>query len=194
MLEQTRKISILILTVFSVITLKAQKTFQVDRKYLDSVSFDTYKSYIVSKDFDIDFIGRQISGDNRFTLDTTQLILTEQAIRTQYYSASVRQLDSQWTQMESDKESYDWELAVKQRQEQRPKMLKTFQKQQDNDLDNYDRYLFGYFNNLGESIVLIRFDPHKIKYFTIADEQHVSNLPVMTYNLKTNILSLAGWE
>ena len=120
--------------------------------------------------------------------------MTEQAIRTQYYSASVRQLDSQWTQMESDKESYDWELAVKQRQEQRPKMLKTFQKQQDNDLDNYDRYLFGYFNNLGESIVLIRFDPHKIKYFTIADEQHVSNLPVMTYNLKTNILSLAGWE
>ena len=120
--------------------------------------------------------------------------MTEQAIRTQYYSASVRQLDSQWTQMESDKESYDWELAVKQHQEQRPKMLKTFQKQQDNDLDNYDRYLFGYFNNLGESIVLIRFDPHKIKYFTIADEQHVSNLPVMTYNLKTNILSLAGWE
>ncbi len=49
MLEQTRKISILILTVFSVITLKAQKTFQVDRKYLDSVSLTITKVMLFQK-------------------------------------------------------------------------------------------------------------------------------------------------
>lgn len=194
MLSLSFKISILILAGFTLTNLKAQNTFQVDKKYLDSVSFNDYKSFIVSKNFDINFIGRRISIDKRFTPDTFQLRETEQAIKKQYYDARVRQLDSQWAQMELYKESYDWNLAVKQHKKQRQKSMKAFQKQQKNDLDKYDRFLFGYLTDLGESIVLIRFDPHKIKYFTIAGEQHLSNLPIMTYNLKTKILSLSGWE
>jgi hypothetical protein len=194
MLRQTIKISLAILFSFGLTILKAQRTFQIDKSYLDSMSFTGYKSFIVSKKFDINFIGRKIPVDERFNLDTVQIKLTETAIETQYVNANVRQLDSQWAQMKSYKEAYDWDLAVKQHKEQRPKMLKAFKKVQQNDLHKYDRYLFGYLNDLGENIVLIRFDPHKIKYFTIAGEQHVSNLPIMTYNLKTKILSLAGWE
>lgn len=194
MLRQTIKISLAILFSFGLIILQAQRTFQIDKSYLDSMSFTGYKSFIVLKYFDINFIGRKIPIEVRFNLDTVQIKLTETAIKTQYVNANVRQLDSQWAQMKSNKEAYDWDLAVKQHKEQRPKMLKAFKKVQQNDLDKYDRYLFGYLNDLGENIVLIRFDPHKIKYFTIADEQHISNLPIMTYNLKTKILSLAGWE
>lgn len=188
------KISIFIWATLSLTALNAQNTFQIDKSYLDSTSFGKYKTFIVSENFDINFIGRQIPAHRRFTLDTAQLNLTEQAIKTEYYNASVRQLDRQWAQMETYKESYDWDLAMKQHKKQRPKMLKAFKKEQKSDLGNYDRYLFGYSNDLNEQIVLIRFDPHKIKYFTIADEQHISNLPIMTYNLNTKILSLSGWE
>ena len=188
------KISIFIWATISLTALNAQNTFQIDKSYLDSTSFGKYKTFIVSENFDIDFIGKQIPAHRRFTLDTAQLNLTEQAIKTEYYNASVRQLDRQWAQMETYKESYAWDLAMKQHKKQRLKMLKAFKKAQKSDLGNYDRYLFGYSNDLNEQIVLIRFDPHKIKYFIIADEQHISNLPIMTYNLNTKILSLSGWE
>jgi len=190
----TLKIAMFIWAILSLIALNAQNTFQIDKSYLDSTSFDKYKTFIVSENFDIDFIGRQIPAHRRFTIDAAQLNLIEQAIKTEYYTARVKQIDSQWAQMETYKESYDWDLAMKQRTKQRPKMLKAFKKEQKSDLGNYDRYLFGYSNELNEQIVLIRFDPHKIKYFTIADEQHISNLPIMTYNLNTKILSLSGWE
>jgi hypothetical protein len=178
------------LTLYS----QAQKTFSIDKNHLDSLAFGKYKSYIVSNSFDINFIGRQIPIDKRFTPDTSQIGLTEKAIRTQYYNARVRQLDSQWQQMKEYKDSYDWKLAVKQHKRSRPKMLANFKKQQQKDLDNYDRYFYGYINDIGEQIILIQFDPHVITYFTIADEQHINNLPLMVYNTKTKILSLSGWD
>ena len=194
MFTPTFKISIFIWATLSLTALPAQNTFQIDKSYLDSSSFDKYKTFIVSENFDIDFIGRQIPDHRRFTIDAAQLNLIEQAIKTEYYNARVRQLDRQWAQIESHQESYDWGLAMKQHKKQRLKTLKAFKKEQKSDLGNYDRYLFGYLNDLNEQVVLIRFDPHKIKYFTIADEQHISNLPIMTYNLKTKVLSLSGWE
>lgn len=194
MFTPTFKISIFIWATLSLTALHAQNTFQIDKSYLDSTSFDKYKTFIVSENFEIDFIGRQIPAHRRFTVDVAQLNLIEQAIKTEYYNARVRQLDRQWAQMESYKEAYDWDLAMKQHRKQRPKTLKAFKKEQKSDLGNYDRYLFGYSNDLNEQVVLIRFDPHKIKYFTIADEQHIRNFPIMTYNLETKVLSLSGWE
>ena len=115
--------------ILSLIALNAQNTFQIDKSYLDSTSFDKYKTFIVSENFDIDFIGRQIPAHRRFTIDAAQLNLIEQAIKTEYYTARVKQIDSQWAQMETYKESYDWDLAMKQRTKQRPKMLKVFKKE-----------------------------------------------------------------
>ena len=173
---------------------KAQRTFSIDKSFLDSISFAKYKTFIVSKYFDINFIGRPIATEKRFTVDISQITLTENAIKTQYYEAHIRQLDSSWQQMKKHKEYYDWDLAVKQNKESRPKLEAVFRKQQQHDLDNYDRYLFGYVNGVGQQIVLIRFDPHITKYFTSGGETHISNLAIMIFNVQTGILNLAGWD
>ncbi|HYH16001.1 MAG TPA: hypothetical protein VD794_12305 [Flavisolibacter sp.] len=172
----------------------AQKTFYIEKAYLDSFDFGRYKSYVVSKNNELNFIGRKVPLEMRFTPDTAQIAAAEHAIKTQYYKARVQQLDSQWMQMERFRDAYDWEVAVKQREESRPKMLAAFKKQQQKELEKYDRYYYGYVNEDGEPIVLIQFDPHKIKYFTIAGERHISNLPTLVYNTKTQKLSLSGWE
>ena len=37
------------------------------------------------------------------------------------------------------------------------------------------------------------FDPHKIKYFNMGNERHISNLSPLVYNFETKELYLAGW-
>ncbi|QNA44622.1 hypothetical protein [Lacibacter sediminis] len=193
-----KRIVIIQLIIFFLISLtlssKGQKTFSIDKVFLDSLNFIKYKTFLVSTDFEINFIGRQISPEKRFKVDLSQISLAENAIKTQYYDANIRQLDSSWQRIKEHKEFYDWDLAVKQNKESRPKLEGIIRKQQQQDLDNYDRYLFGYVNDKGQKIILIRFDPHVIKYFTAGGEGHISTLSPMVYNVQTGLLYLAGWE
>jgi hypothetical protein len=173
---------------------RAQKTFTIDKAFLDSINFGKYKTFLVSKNFDINFIGKGISKEKRFKVDSSQLTLTEKAIKTQYYDANMRQFDSSLQWMKKHKEFYDWDLVVKENKESKRKLEPVYQKQQQQGFDNYDRYLFGFINDSGQKIILIRFDPHTIKYFIAGGEGHISNLPPMVYNIQTRLLTLAGWE
>lgn len=190
MLGSTLKILILFAIMFCFSSLNAQRTFFVDKDKLDSLDYGKYKIFIIDTSFALKSIGRQIVFSKAFRPDTTQITKAEKALRSQYYAASVKRLDEQWQEMRKDKDSYDWKLAVKQHKKSRPKLLASFKRIQKQELDNYDRYYYGYITESGERILLILFDPHEVKYFTVADESHVSNLPAMYYAVDSQELSL----
>ena len=172
----------------------AQKTFQIDTSFLSIIEFEKYKLFIVSKDFDIDFIGRQISYNDRFTPDKSDAIATDNAIQTQYANAALRQLDKQHDNISTYTDTAEWQKAYNRYQEQRPKIIKRQQNDQKSKIQTFDRYFWGYRNADNEKLILIRFDPHEIRHYTIAGETFVDVLTIMVYNVNKNILSYTGWS
>lgn len=172
----------------------AQKTFHIDTSFLDTIEFKKYKTYIVSKDFDINFIDRQIPYNDRFTPDKSEAIAADNAIQTQYASAALRQLDKQYNNIPSYADTAEWQKAYNIYQEKRPKIIQRQQKDQKNKIQMFDRYFWGYRNGDNEKLILIRFDPHKIRHYTIAGESFVDVLTIMVYNLNRNTLNYAGWS
>ena len=172
----------------------AQKTFHVDTSYLDTVIVRNYKTFIVSKDFDIDFIGRHIPSNDRFTPDKFEAIAADNAIQTQYANAALRQLDKQYNNISAYADTAEWQSAFNSYQKQRPKIIRRQQKDQRKKIQTFNRYLCGYRNADAEKLILIRFDPHKIKHYTIAGETFVDVLTIMVYNINRNILSYASWS
>ena len=172
----------------------AQKTFRVDTSFLDTIEFKKYKAFIVSKDFDINFIGRQISQYDRFTPDKSEVSAADNAIQTQYANAALRQLDKQFNNIPTYADTAEWERAHNIYQVRRPKIIQRQQKDQKNKIQTFDRYFWGYRNEDNEKLILIRFDPHKIRHYTIAGETFVDVDTIMVYNINRNILSYAGWS
>lgn len=185
-------LTFLTLLFFSVVCF-AQKTFQVDTAFLDTIVFKKYRAFIVSKDFDIDFIGRRISNNDRFTPDKSEVTAVDNAIQTQYANAALQQLDKQYNNISAYTDTAEWQRAYKTYQERRPKIIRQQQKDQKNKIQNFDRYFWGYRNANREKLILIRFDPHKIRHYTIAGETFVDVLTIMVYNISTDRLSFAGW-
>jgi hypothetical protein len=60
---------------------------------------------------------------------------------------------------------------------------------------NYDRYLFGYLNSDNEKLILMRFDPHKIKYYSLpgTGESNIDVLAIFVLNLDKKELSMSSW-
>ncbi len=170
----------------------SQKTFSVDRHFLDTLSFDNYKVFIVSKQADINFIGKNIPENKRFTPDTVEAKETNKAIQTDYASARERQLKKQ-IKADNFSDSADWRKAVQNYKEHKDKLFRTFETEQKKKIQNFDRYFWGYYNDDNQRLILIRFDPHKIKHYTIASESFIDTLTIMVYNLETKTLCLAGW-
>ena len=71
--------------------------------------------------------------------------------------------------------------------------MATSRKTVEKDIFKFDRYYFGFINDDGHHWIYILFDPHKIKYFNVGGERHISNLSPLVYNLETKELYLAGW-
>ena len=172
----------------------AQKTFHIDASLLDTIEFKKYKSFIVSKESDINFIGKQISSNARFTPDKSEAIATDKAIETQYANAALRQLDKQYSNIGDNADTVEWQKAYNRYQESRPKIIEQQQKDQKNKIQSFDRYFWGYRNTDNEKLILIRFDPHKIRHYEIAGESVVDVLVLLIYNVNRNILSYAGWS
>ena len=61
----------------------AQKTFEVDASFLDTLHFEKYYSFIVSKDFGINFIDKEISKSDRFSPEISEVKAADKAIQTQ---------------------------------------------------------------------------------------------------------------
>jgi len=182
----------LTLLLFSVVCF-AQKTFHIDTSFLDTLNFKKYRAFIVSKDLDIDFIGRRIANKDRFTPDKFEASAADNAIQTQYANAALQQLDKQYNTITAYTDTAEWQKAYKTYQEKRPKIIQQNQKDQKNKIQNFDRYFWGYRNANNEKLILIRFDPHKIRHYAIAGETFVDVLTIMVYNVRTDKLSYAGW-
>ena len=172
----------------------AQKTFRVETSFLDTIEFKKYKAFIVSKDFDINFIGRQISQYDRFTPEKSEASAADNAIQTQYANAALRQLDKQYNNIPTYADKAEWERAYNIYQARRLKIIQRQQKDQKNKIQTFDRYFWGFRNADNEKLILIRFDPHKIRHYTIAGETFVDVDTIMIYNINRNILSHAGWS
>lgn len=171
----------------------AQKTFHVAPAFLDTVDYKKYKAFIVSKDFDINFIGRQIPITDRFTPNISEAKAADNAIQTQYADAEMRQLDKQYNNASVYAATTEWKTALDTYKKRRPKILYQQRHDQKNKIQNFDRYFWGYRNADNEKLILIRFDPHKIRHYTIAGETFVDVLTIMVYNVDKKILSDAGW-
>lgn len=191
--SETMKIILTFLTLLISTVCFPQKTFHVDSSFLDTIEFKKYKAFIVSKDFDINFIGRRIPYTDRFTPDKSEATAADSAIQTQYASAALQQLDKQYNNISAYADTAEWQSAYKTYQERRPKIIQQQQKDQKNKIKTFDRYFWGYRNADNEKLILIRFDPHKIRNYTIAGESFVDVLTIMVYNIKTNKLSYASW-
>ena len=79
--------------------------------------------------------------------------------------------------------------------EPRKKANKNYKKDEKNKIHKFDRYLYGIKNSNNEHLVLIRFDPHKIEWYSIpgSGESHIDVLQLMVYNIDQNILRVSGW-
>ena len=187
------KILLTFLTLTIWTTCFAQKTFHVDTSYLSTVDYQKYKVFIVLKDFDINFIGRQIPMSDRFTPDISEAKAANNAIQTQYADVEIHQLDKQYKNASVYADTTEWKTALDTYKKRRPKIVYRLRQDQTNKIQNFDRYFWGYRNADNEKIILIRFDPHKIKHYSIAGETFVDVLTIMVYNIDKNILSDASW-
>lgn len=171
----------------------SQQTFHIDNSFIDTIEFKKYKTFIVSKDVDITFIGRSIPYSDRFTPDTSEARAADNAIQTQYAKAALQQLDKQYNNISAYADTVEWQSAYNTYQKRRPKIIQRLQKDQKNKIQTFDRYFWGYRNAVNEKLILIRFDPHKLKHYTISGETFVDVLTIMVYNVNTDKLSYAGW-
>ena len=170
-----------------------QKTFGLpDSAKVDTVRYRTYKIFFVHPNIDFKVSPTQIQ---LFQIDTSIDNEVEKAIIDQYVSANSKYLDLEEVENPYPHQSMDTtKLTNDDLKELRQKnILAASQKTVDKDISKYDRYYFGFINQHGDKWIYIMFDPHKIKYFEMGGERHISNLSPLVYNLATKELYLAGW-
>lgn len=189
------KIILTFLALAITTTSLAQKTFQVDTLFLDTLTYPKYKVFIASKDLDINFIGKKIPAVNRFTPEIAEAQAANNAIQTQYADAAIYQLDKQNNQASFYSDTSEQQAALKKYKERRPKIMHRLYQDQKNKIQNFDRYFWGYRNEDNERLILIRFDPHKIRHYIIpgSGETLIDVLTIMVYNIDRNVLSYGGW-
>ncbi len=173
-----------------------QRTFQIDKQQVDSLDYRRFKVFLALNTLEIDFIGRSVPADRRFTIDTIQAREAEQAIEQHYKDARMQQLDKQYNDRNRYSNQQAWQKSSQYYRQNKLKLEKAFLREQKKRLPRYDRYFWGYLNDRNERIVLIRFDPHRIKWYRTqgSGESHIKVLTVLVYNLDKKKLSLAGWS
>lgn len=171
----------------------AQKTFRIDPSFLDTIHYNKYKAFIVSEEVDINFIGKKISRSDRFTPTISEAKAADNAVQTQYADAAINQLDKQYRRGDFYGDTAGWAKAFQSYQQQRSKMMLREQRGQKKKVEKFNRYFWGYRNADNERLILIRFDPHKIRHVTMSGERHIVGLAIMVYNIDKNVLQYAGW-
>lgn len=161
-----------------------QRTFYINKNEVGSLVYQKFKVFLVSNNVEIDFVGRKISASKRFIIDTLQAKEVELAIEQQYKDACMRQLYRQYNDKKWYNDSSEWKKSVQYYKKHEAKFEKASLKDQQERLHKYDRYFWGYFNDYNEKIIRIRFDPHKIKWYTIpgTGESHINVLTILVYN------------
>ena len=190
-----RKSIFVILLLFANIT-NAQKTFDISKKDIDSITLKNYKIFAVAIYEKINFVGdKYFDDDKRFKLNKEQLKLADEEFNNQYVKATLSQYEKQLN--DTVKFPYSRkDLKRKANTKLLNQYEKIVQKDRKKKIKKYDRYYYGYLNSDNEKIVFLRCDPHKIKYFSIpgTGEKLLDILTIYVYNLDQNILSLTGWS
>lgn len=171
-----------------------QNAFRLpDSTKLDTVKYRYYKIFFVHPNIDY-----KVSPTPTllFKIDTNIYKEVEKAIIDQYVSANSKYLDLEEAEKPYPYQSMDTAKLTTDnlKKLRRKNILAASQKTVDKDILKYDRYYFGFINQHGNKWIYIMFDPHKIKYFNIGGERHISNLSPLVYNLATKKLYLAGWS
>lgn len=188
------RISVAIFLLFVMADCRAQKTFRLDSPYIAIVKTKPYKVVVVSKDDANHFTSKPIANSDRYTPSETEAIAVDNAIQWQWADAVLRQTDKQNGKMPAHADSTQWNKNVENYQRLRAGIIKQQQKDQRKKIQHFDRYLWGYLNADGEKLIIIKFDPHKIRHYSISGETFVDVLYLMVYNINRNILSVAGWS
>lgn len=184
--------------MFTVISFSCfgQKTFQINKNETDSIDLKDYKIFSVSESVAIDFIGRQIPKARRFKLTKDLSIAADNLFREQYVEASIDQYAKQLNGQDQFKNSVEIKRDKLLYQKTYKRIVRNAKKDQLKKIKKYDRYFFGYLNGQNEKLVLMRFDPHKIRYHLIpsAGESQIDVLTIYIVNLDKKKLSMAGWS
>ncbi len=165
----------------------------VDKSNVDSIEYERYKVFIVPTEEEINFIGRTIPDDLRFNLTTNQAKITNDAINNQYAEACINQYFIQQNTMRLFSNPHELQDAKDIYRRTKKKANKNYKKDEKNKIHKFDRYLYGIKNSNNEHLVLIRFDPHKIEWYSIpgSGESHIDVLQLMVYNIDQNILRVS---
>ena len=181
-----------IIFLFPLVTF-GQKTFRLpDSTKLDTIKYRNHKIFFVHANIDYKVSQTQTQ---LFNIDTTIYNEVEKAIIDQYVSANSKYLDLEEAENPYPHQSMDTTKLTTEdlKKLRRKNILAASQKTVDKDILRYDRYYFGFINQHGDKWIYIMFDPHKIEYFDMSGERHISNLSPLVYNLTTKELYLAGW-
>jgi hypothetical protein len=172
-----------------------QRTFEINKNETDSIELKDYKIFSVSETVDINFIGREIPKSLRFKLTKEESINADNLFREQYVKAHVDQYYKQFHDPEQFDNSKELEIAKSTYQQTHKRIENNAKRDQLKKIKTYDRYFFGYLNADNEKLVLMRFDPQKIKYFSIpgTGESHIDVLTIYILNLDKRVLSMAGF-
>lgn len=187
-----RHISIIIL-LFPLVAF-GQRTFPLPNSArLDTIKFRHYKVFFVHPNIDYKVSPTQTQ---LFNIDTSINKEVEKAIVEQYVSANSKYLDLEEAKKPYPHQSMDTTKLTTEdlKKLRRKNIIAASQKTVDKEILKYDRYYFGFINQKGDKWIYIMFDPHKIKYFNMGGERHISNLSPLVYNLATKELFLAGWS
>jgi hypothetical protein len=172
-----------------------QRTFEINKNETDSIELKDYKIFSVSETVDINFIGREIPKSLRFKLTKEESINADNLFREQYVKANVDQYYKQFHDPKQFDNSKELEIAKSTYQQTHKRIENNAKRDQLKKIKKYDRYFFGYLNADNEKLVLMRFDPQKIKYFSIhgTSESHIDVLTIYILNLDKRVLSMAGF-
>jgi hypothetical protein len=172
-----------------------QSTFLIDKSQTDSIQLKDYKIYSASENIDINFIGRQIPKSKRFKPTKNESITADNLFKEQYVKACVDQYYKQFHDPHLYDDSTEIEKAKGTYEKSYRRIESNAKRDSKKKIVNYDRYFFGFINSDNEKLILMRFDPHKIKYFSIpgTGESHIDVLTIYVLNLDKRDLSMRGW-
>jgi hypothetical protein len=188
-------IGLIILLTISHFSAIGQRTFTINKNETDSIELRSYKIFSASENLEINFVGQQASLSTRFRLTRDEAITADKQFCEQYVSANMRQY---YKQLNDPRQFYDSGALTQSKlyyKQSSRDFEKKVTKEQRKRIKNYDRYFYGYFNTDNEKLILMRFDPHKNRYYTIpgTGERHLDVLTIYVLNFDKNILSASGW-
>jgi hypothetical protein len=164
---------LLSLTIFN-LSSSAQKTFSINKNITDSISRKNYKIYMASANEVINFIGKKIAGPRRIVISKEQALIADKEFLNQFVRASLQQYSKQHKQTEKYLDSLEVKREEIKYQKAVQKLERNLIKDQGPKIQGYDRCFFGYLNEDGEKLVLMRFDPHQLSI--IQSQEQVSHM------------------